>query len=170
MKGLLKAQVAFIGIELYLFFRKHVDIKEKIKGFPLFVYQTVWFSFFFFSVLITILYFTLTGLKLIPEPLLYILKSQEVTFVERLDLFFLYIWMIWTVITVTLVSFCRFVCPSAPCQRTSQKGHNHLACITCIVSFILFVKKLTVEKMNESHHLLTSLIQYYCSVYCHHYE
>ena len=48
VKGLLKAQIAFIGIELYLFFRKHVDIKEKIKGFPLFVYQLVWFIILFF--------------------------------------------------------------------------------------------------------------------------
>ena len=105
IEGLLKAQIAFIGIELYLIFRRHVDIKEKIKGFPLFVYQMTWFSFFFFSVILTILYFTLTGLQQIPEPLLYILKSQEVTFVERLDLFFLYIWMIWSIITVTIISF-----------------------------------------------------------------
>lgn len=104
-KGLLKAQIAFIGIELYLFFRRYVDVKAKIKGFPLFIYQLMWFLFFFFSVIFTILYFTLTGLKQIPEPLLYILKAQEVTFVERLDLFFLYIWMIWSIITVTLLSF-----------------------------------------------------------------
>lgn len=47
VKGLLKAQMAFIGIELYLFFRKHVDMKQKIKGFPLFVYQLMWLIFFF---------------------------------------------------------------------------------------------------------------------------
>ena len=64
-----------------------------------------WFSFFFFSVILTILFFTLPGLKEIPEPLLYILKSQEVTFVERLDLFFLYIWMIWSIISVVIISF-----------------------------------------------------------------
>jgi hypothetical protein len=105
LKGLLKAQIAFMGIELFLFFRKHVDIKEKIKGFPLFVYQLMWMSFFFFSVVLILLYFTLTGLQSIPEPLLYILKSQEMTFVERLDLFFLYIWMVWSIITVTILSF-----------------------------------------------------------------
>ena len=140
-KGLLKAQIAFIGIELYLFFRRHVDVKEKIKGFPLFVYQMTWFSFFFFSVIITILYFTLTGLQQIPEPLLYILKSQEVTFVERLDLFFLYIWMIWSIITIAIILLFCFVCPPAPCKRASQKGYNYLACITRFVTFILCVKK-----------------------------
>jgi len=44
-------------------------------------------------------------LKQIPEALLYILKSQEVTFVERLDLFFLYFWMTWSIITVVILSF-----------------------------------------------------------------
>ena len=44
-------------------------------------------------------------LKLIPEPLMYILKSQSVSFVERLDLFFIYIWMTWSIITIALFSF-----------------------------------------------------------------
>lgn len=146
--GLLQAQVAFIGIELYLFFRNHVDIKEKIKGFPLFVYQTVWFLFFFFSVLITILYFTISGLKLIPEPLLYLLKSQEFTFIERLDLFFLYIWMVWTVITVTLVSFAALYV-----HRLHAKEHHKRDTIIWHVLLVLFplflLSKLTVEKMNS---------------------
>src|SRR5690606_18548324 len=34
--GLLEAQIAFIGVELYIFFRKYVDVKQKIKGIPLF--------------------------------------------------------------------------------------------------------------------------------------
>ena len=78
---------------------------------------------------------------MIPEPLLYILKSQEVTFVERLDLFFLYIWMIWSIITVAIILLFRFVCPPAPCKRASQKGYNYLACIARFVAFILCVKK-----------------------------
>ena len=152
MKGLLQAQVAFIGIELYLFFRNHVDIKEKIKGFPLFVYQTVWFLFFFFSILITLLYFTISGLKLIPEPLLYLLKSQEFTFIERLDLFFLYIWMVWTVITVTSSPFAALYV-----HRLHANEHHKRDTIIWHVLLVLFplffLSKLTVEKMNSHHHL-----------------
>ena len=39
LKGILASQFTFIGIELFLFFRKHVDSKQKIKGLPLFIYQ-----------------------------------------------------------------------------------------------------------------------------------
>ena len=152
IKGLLKAQIAFLGIELYLFFRRHVDIKEKIKGFPLFVYQMMWFSFFFFSVILTILFFTLAGLQEIPEPLLYILKSQEVTFVERLDLFFLYIWMIWSLISVVIISFSALYV-----HRLHHKGNKKRDVIIWHTLLVLlplfFVSKHYVE-------ILTDLIIY----------
>ncbi|WP_368668761.1 GerAB/ArcD/ProY family transporter [Sporosarcina sp. 6E9] len=159
--GLLKAQIAFIGVELYLFYRRHVDVKMKIKGLPLFVYQMAWFSFFFFSVLLTTLYFTLTGLQEIPEPILLILKSQEVTFVERLDLFFLYIWMIWSIITVAIVSFSALYV-----HRLHAKEHHKRDTIIWHVLLVLlplfFVSKKDVVKMADLiiyvHLLFTILI------------
>ena len=147
-KGLLKAQIAFIGIELYLFFRKHVDIKQKIKGFPLFVYQLVWLSFFLFSVLIMLLYFTLPGLERIPEPLLFLLKSQEVTFVERLDLFFLYIWTMWTIVTVTIISFAALYV-----HRLHTNEHHKRDTIIWHVLLVLlplfFLSKQAIVKLND---------------------
>jgi hypothetical protein len=146
--GLVKAQAAFIGIELYLIFRRHVDVKEKIKGFPLFVYQITWFSFFFISIMITMLYFTLPGLQSLPEPLLYVLKSQEVTFVERLDLFFLYIWMIWSIITVAIFSFSALYV-----HRLHAKKHQKRDIIIWhVLIFLLplfFVTKQYIEKLND---------------------
>ena len=146
--GLIKAQVAFIGIELYLFYRRYVDIKEKIKGFPLFVYQMTWFSFFFFSVILTILFFTLTGLQQVPEPLLYILKSQEVTFVERLDLFFLYIWMIWSIISVVIISFSALYV-----HRLHKKGNKKRDVIIWHTLLVLlplfFASKQYVGKLTD---------------------
>ena len=147
-EGLLRAQAAFIGIELYLFFRRHVDVKEKIKGFPLLIYQMVWFTFFFFSIVITTLYFTLTGLERVPEPLLYILKSQEVTFVERLDMFFLYIWMIWSTITVAIFSFSALYV-----HRLTSKGNKKRDVIIWHVLLValplFFVSKKYVELFND---------------------
>ena len=148
IKGLIKAQTSFLGIELFLFFRRHVDIKEKIKGFPLFVYQMTWFSFFFFSVILTILFFTLPGLKEIPEPLLYILKSQEVTFVERLDLFFLYIWMIWSIITVTIISFSALYVHRL---HTKEKKKKDVIIwhVLLVLLPLFFVSKHYVEKLTD---------------------
>lgn len=146
--GLLKAQVAFIGIELYLFFRKHVDVKEEIKGFPLFVYQMLWFSFFFFSVLITLLYFTLAGIQAIPEPLLYILKSQELTFVERIDLFFLYIWMIWSIVTVTILSFSALYVHRLHANE-HQKRDTIIWHVLLVFLPLFFLSKKYIEILND---------------------
>lgn len=148
VKGFLKAQIAFIGIELFLFFRKHVDPKEKVKGLPLFVYQLVWFSFFFFSVVIMLLYFTLTGLEKIPEPLLFLLKAQEVTFAERLDLFFLYIWTVWTVVTITIISFAALYVHRLHMNK-HHKRDTIIWHILLVLLPLLFLSKQAIDKLND---------------------
>ncbi len=119
LKGMLTSQFTFIGIELYLVFRGHVDSKEKIKGLPLFIYQSLWMLFFFSSVIFVLLYFPLEEVKLIPEPLMYMLKSQSVSFVERLDLFFIYLWMMWSIITISLIAFTTL-----HVHQLHAKGHR----------------------------------------------
>ena len=119
LKGILASQFTFIGIELFLFFRKHVDIKQKIKGVPLLIYQMFWLVFFFSSVLFTLLYFSLEEIKMIPEPIMYILKSQTVSIVERLDLFFIYLWMMWSIITISLFAFTTIYV-----HQLHAKGHR----------------------------------------------
>lgn len=148
VKGFLKAQVAFIGIELYLFFRKHVDIKQKIKGKPLFVYQMVWQNFYFFSVVIMLLYFTFPGLERIPEPLLFLLKAQEVTFAERLDLFFLYIWTVWTLVTVTIFSFAALYVHRLHANK-HHKRDTIIWHVLLVVLPMLFLSKQSIEILND---------------------
>ncbi|WP_239432352.1 GerAB/ArcD/ProY family transporter [Sporosarcina sp. ACRSL] len=103
LKGLFMAQATFLGIEFYLFFRKYVI--QKVKGMPLFIYQSAWFFFFFTILVFILLFYPINAIDFLPEPLLNILKSQKVTFVERLDLFFLFIWVIWSVVAITLYFF-----------------------------------------------------------------
>lgn len=105
LKGLFIAQVAFIGIEIFLFLRKYVKEDELVKGKPLLMYQCSWFLFFFTTLVFVLLFFPVDSLKMINEPLLYLLKSQKVTFVERLDMFFLFIWVSWSAITITVYTF-----------------------------------------------------------------
>ena len=46
------------------------------------------------------MYFAIDEIKLVPEPIFYILYSQEVSFVKRLDLFFIYIWLSWSLVSI----------------------------------------------------------------------
>ena len=161
VKRPLKAQIAFIGVELYLFYRGYVNVKEKIKGFPLFLYQIFGYRSSFFPSFLHFSYFTLTGLQSIPEPLLYILKSQEVTFVERLDLFFLYIWMIWSIITVTIFSFSALFVHRLHTKAAYVKGIQLFGMYYLLLFLYSFYQNIEYEILNDVIiylHLIFSII------------
>lgn len=100
--GLIHSIYAYFGIEMYLIYRPFLQKDLQVKGKPLLMYQLVIFVFYFISVLFTQMFFSIEEINLIPEPIMYILKSQEVTFVKRLDIFFVYIWLSWSIVTVMI--------------------------------------------------------------------
>ncbi|AVK85114.1 spore gernimation protein [Lysinibacillus sp. B2A1] len=100
--GIIHGSYAFFGIEMYLLYRPFVQHELQVKGKPLFIYQTIIFVFYVISVLFSQMFFALDEIELIPEPMIYILKAQEVTFVKRLDIFFVYIWLSWSIVTVMI--------------------------------------------------------------------
>lgn len=100
--GLIHSIYAYFGIEMYLIYRPFLQKDLQVKGKPLLMYQLVIFVFYFISVLFTQMFFSIEEIDLIPEPIMYILKSQEVTFVKRLDIFFVYIWLSWSIVTVMI--------------------------------------------------------------------
>ncbi|MFJ7936852.1 GerAB/ArcD/ProY family transporter [Sporosarcina sp. NPDC096371] len=149
LKGMFTSQFTFVGIELFLFFRKYVDAKQNIKGLPLFIYQLVWALFFFSSILFTLLYFPLAEIKMVPEPIMYILKSQTVSFVERLDLFFIYLWMMWSIITIAIFAFTAIYV-----HQLHAKGHRKRNTIIFHILLLLlplfFLSKERVEMIQHS--------------------
>ncbi|MER2126158.1 GerAB/ArcD/ProY family transporter [Solibacillus sp.] len=100
MMGLIYATYAFGGAEAFVMLRKYVVTSGRINNKVLAIYSTVLTCFYLFSILFTLMFFALDEIKLIPEPILYILHSQEVTFVKRLDLFFIYIWLSWSLVAI----------------------------------------------------------------------
>ncbi len=110
MMGMIYATYAFGGAEVFVMLRKYVLKSEKINNKVLAVYSILLTSFYLFSILFTLMFFALDEITLIPEPILYFLHSQEVTFVKRLDLFFIYIWLSWSLVAmVNYVLMMRLV-------------------------------------------------------------
>jgi hypothetical protein len=105
LNGVHYSFTAFIGIESYLMLRKYVLEGEKVAGKPLLIFHLIVTIFMGASVIGSEFYFMLKELRLIPDPILYILKSQKVTFVKRLDIFFIYIWLAWSIVTLNLFLF-----------------------------------------------------------------
>ncbi|MCM3315427.1 spore germination protein [Rummeliibacillus stabekisii] len=103
MKGTMIGLAAFTGIEGYLVLRKHVLPEDKISFKEILIYQLSITLFIGFLIIATKMYFATDALPLVTEPILYILKSIEVTFVKRLDIFFFFIWLGWSIISFSLI-------------------------------------------------------------------
>ena len=160
LKGMLATQFTFVGIELYLFFRKHVDSKQKIKGLPLFLYQMLWMLFFFSTVLMVLLYFTLVQIEITPEPLMYILKAQSVTFVERLDLFFIYIWMSWSIITIAFFSFTTIYVHQLHANGNRNRNTIFFHILLVIIPLFILTKERVemIQRYIPYFHLFFSIV------------
>ena len=98
--GFLYVTYAFTGAEVYLVLRKYVLKNEKINNKIISIYFGILTFFYFIPGVFTLMYFSLDEINLIPEPIFYILHSLEVTFVKRLDLFFIYIWLSWSLVAI----------------------------------------------------------------------
>lgn len=100
MFGFIYSTYAFGGAEMYVMLRKYVLSNEKITKKVMALYYTVLTCFYLLSILIALMFFSLDEIEIVPEPILYILHSIEVTFVKRLDLFFVYIWLSWSLVAI----------------------------------------------------------------------
>lgn len=102
-KGWLFSQLPFIGIEVYLLLRKLMPGQIRTK--MIVIYSAIWYGFYSFMLIVPFLYFSIKEFSLIGDPIIYLLKAQQVTFLERLDLIFIYIWLIWSITTIMVYVF-----------------------------------------------------------------
>lgn len=159
---------AFIGSAIYLFYRGFVVKSEKIKFRNILLYQFVLSSFYLITILFSLLFFSIDELKIIPEPLVYLLKSQEVTFIERLDLFFIFIWMSWSIITVIYLAFTvtLFMEKNTPKKLNSKKIILHI--LLFILPLIIIAKdyhQVAQDMLIYGHILFAIIIPFFVIVY-----
>ncbi|WP_164908498.1 GerAB/ArcD/ProY family transporter [Halobacillus litoralis] len=92
--GVNKAILSFFGfiVSLVIFPKVEGKPKDKLKT----IFLAHWFVvvFYLYIVLASFTFFSTKELPLVPEPLLYMLKSFELPVIARIDLFFISIWII----------------------------------------------------------------------------
>jgi len=143
-KGFLAAQLPFGGMELYLLFRQLTA--GKIGNVKLMIYSGIWLVFFMFMLIISLAFFSLKEFTMISEPIIYLLKSQEVTFAERLDLIFIYIWLAWSIISLCGIAFA--IMRLMNIQRI--KKPNYVAALLCIpyIPLVWYTSTKTGTELN----------------------
>lgn len=133
IKGIKPAFYSFQGFELLLFIYPFVqsDRKGLVKTASLTnLFITVFYTF---MVLISLLIFSAKELKMIPEPVLYLVKSFTFKIVERPDLIFTSIWIGLVATTIIIILYVS----SQGLSAVTNTKNNSLS--TYIVAGIMFV-------------------------------
>ncbi|MFC7320096.1 GerAB/ArcD/ProY family transporter [Halobacillus campisalis] len=87
--------LSFLGfiVALVLYSKTEGTAKEKLVTIQ--VAQAFVFTFYLAIVLVTFTFFSTQEMALVPEPVLYMLKSYEFPIVARIDLFFISTWIVF---------------------------------------------------------------------------
>ena len=92
--GVNEAIFSFFGfiVSLVIYSKVEGTDKEKLK--TIFYSHLFVLIFYLFTVLATFTFFSTSEIPLVPEPVLYMLKSFSLPIVARIDLFFISIWVV----------------------------------------------------------------------------
>ncbi|MFC4354668.1 GerAB/ArcD/ProY family transporter [Chryseomicrobium palamuruense] len=99
---------AFNGMEALLFLQPFLNQTNKIRVREVVIFKVIFGLFLTMTIVFTLLLFSLQEIKVVPFALMYLLKSQEVTFIERLDLIFMCLWISWSIVSIILYGFLIF--------------------------------------------------------------
>lgn len=136
--GAFQALSAFCGMEALLFLQKNLSYKNRIRPKHISLFMLVFSSFLTLSILFTLLFFSLKEIKVVPFALMYLLKSQEVTFIERIDLIFIYLWISWSIVSVVLYGFLIF--------RTEGRREPSFLKSTLVIGFICILASFFITR------------------------
>ncbi|WP_161784687.1 GerAB/ArcD/ProY family transporter [Halalkalibacter okhensis] len=103
LKGGKEALLSVLGFELILFLMPFVDGTKKAKLVSASLANVFVTGLYTYLTFICLLFFSPEEIKLVPEPVLYLLKAFTFPVLERIDIVFLAIWII-SVVT-TLISY-----------------------------------------------------------------
>ncbi|MCD9024976.1 GerAB/ArcD/ProY family transporter [Cohnella silvisoli] len=156
-KGMLKAMTSLFGFEILLFSYPYVQGGGKgILKATLFanLFSTLLYTFLVFTCLIV---FSPEELKIIPQPVLYMVKALTFTVFERADL---YILTIWTVVVISTVIAYLFMAAKSVSALFGKKRHKGTAPFVSIVIFIIAL----IPHNQDTTNILQNLVAIFASV------
>lgn len=133
IKGAKEVLFPMMGFEFILvaFAFTQGDSKGKLKAVSIAnIFVTIFYTYLVFM---CTLFFSPKEISLLPEPVLYILKAYTFTFVERIDLIFLSIWII-----SVATSVMAYLYLASSCLSDLLKRKNRILSLW-IVSIVVFI-------------------------------
>ncbi|MBM7551213.1 GerAB/ArcD/ProY family transporter [Thalassobacillus pellis] len=134
LQGMNAGAISFLGFVVILLVYPVVKGTDKEKLWTIMTAHGFVLFFYLFTVFISFTFFGSEELKLVPAPLLYMLKAFEFTVVSRIDLFFLSIW----IVSVT-TSFTSYLYMSGIGFSSLFNAKRQLPALIVSAFLILFV-------------------------------
>ncbi|WP_096434515.1 GerAB/ArcD/ProY family transporter [Alteribacter populi] len=150
LKGVLAAMQAMIGYGVFLYIFPYVAFKKKTEVLLTVTYANILVTgIYTFTVAITFMFFSPQEIKLVPQPLLYMLKTFTSPIVDRLDLLFLAIWIVS--VTTSLMTYLYLASLSS---AQLLKGVPRKKLVTFLAFFVYFIalgpeNDLTIQNLAD---------------------
>lgn len=136
VEGMYNATYSFIGFDTLLIIYAYVQGNGKaiLKTISLANgFVTLFYTFLVFSSLI---FFSPEEMALVPQPVLYMLKSFSFKIIERTDLVFLSFWM---AIVLCSAVIGLFVTSLGAANTFGLKGHRKVTPLVCLICFVFSI-------------------------------
>ncbi|WP_026689149.1 GerAB/ArcD/ProY family transporter [Alteribacter aurantiacus] len=149
-KAVLASMQAMLGFGVFMYIFPYVKVNKKKEILLTATYANIFTTCLYgFTVLITLMFFSPPEIALIPQPLLYMLKTFNTPIVDRLDIIFMAIWIVS--VTTSLMTYMYLASLS-----TTQliKGVPRKKLVTVIAIAVYFISlgpknRLTIDKYAE---------------------
>ncbi|WP_053376452.1 GerAB/ArcD/ProY family transporter [Paenibacillus sp. FJAT-27812] len=154
VNGMLKSMNSLYGFEILLFCYPYVQGKSKqILKATLYanLFSTLMYTFLVFTCFIV---FSPEELRVIPQPVLYMVKGLSFTIFERADLYFL---TIWTVVVISTVMVFLYMSAKAVSTLFGKKNHAGTAPFVALIIFCISLVPHDQDMVNTLQRIVTIL-------------
>ncbi|MCR2822411.1 GerAB/ArcD/ProY family transporter [Lederbergia panacisoli] len=156
LKGIKAGFPSFQGFELLLVLFPFVQADQKSVLKAATVANVFVTLFYTFITLICLLFFSPKELELIPEPVLYLIKSFAFKIIERPDLIFTSLWIVLVATTIMSLLFASSIGLSTIVNAKSHKLFVFLSAIACFIIAFIPKGKFEIEALGKiDSHLVT---------------
>lgn len=149
IKGMSGGFIAFRGFELIMFLSSYVEGSKKQKLMAATASNITVTFLYTYLTFIVMVFFSPDEIKLVPQPVFYILKAFTFAIVERIDILFLTIWIV--LVSGSLASYIYFASTSTASVMNSEQ-HRKIVPVLLIISasFSLVPENIiTMTEINE---------------------
>ncbi|MED4203906.1 GerAB/ArcD/ProY family transporter [Neobacillus mesonae] len=149
LNGSAHATLAWQGLELFLIVSPFVPAssKEKLKAVTLAnIFVTLLYTFLTFVCLI---YFSGDEISLMPQPVLYLLKSFSFTIIERPDIVIISLWIILVGTSFVSYLYGASLAATFVIKKWKRQPFVYLAALFCFIFALFFNGEKEIEKLTK---------------------